>query len=300
MEKQYVLHMLTPEKNLSPFDVNMALDAGWVLAIPYTRVEVTEVRGMVQNAIHSRSAKGRKNTGIFIGGKNFKQTLDFLHIAETAMVPPFKVSVLADPSGAFTSAASIVVIIERKLQNVFNTRLQSKKMLILEGTGPVAQTTAILAAKAGADVTFVNSKPEQGQALAAICNKLLQPTGSRINTASHNQLSELIRRAEVILCARTPVKQLLGTQSIAAAEALKICVDFNIFPPIGIEGLHRHQDGEPVKGTISGAIGIGALTIGNLKYKTQILLLKQMIECTTPIILHYEHAYSTASGLTDS
>ena len=35
MEKPYILHMFTTEKNLSPFDVNMALDAGWLAAIPY-------------------------------------------------------------------------------------------------------------------------------------------------------------------------------------------------------------------------------------------------------------------------
>ncbi|MDH3282219.1 MAG: methylenetetrahydromethanopterin dehydrogenase, partial [Gammaproteobacteria bacterium] len=29
MEKPYVLHLITPDKNASPFDVNMAYDAGW-------------------------------------------------------------------------------------------------------------------------------------------------------------------------------------------------------------------------------------------------------------------------------
>ena len=30
MEKPYILHMLTSAPNLSPFDVNMAMDAGWM------------------------------------------------------------------------------------------------------------------------------------------------------------------------------------------------------------------------------------------------------------------------------
>jgi methylene-tetrahydromethanopterin dehydrogenase len=34
MSKPLILHMLTTAKNLSPFDVNMAVDAGWVSAIP--------------------------------------------------------------------------------------------------------------------------------------------------------------------------------------------------------------------------------------------------------------------------
>ena len=57
MEKPYILHMLTTAKNLSPFDVNMAMDAGWVSAVPYLNVELAEVQGLVQDAIFSRSQK---------------------------------------------------------------------------------------------------------------------------------------------------------------------------------------------------------------------------------------------------
>ena len=38
MEKPYILHMVTAAKNLSPFDVNMAVDAGWTNCVPYTSV----------------------------------------------------------------------------------------------------------------------------------------------------------------------------------------------------------------------------------------------------------------------
>ena len=43
MEKPYILHMLTPAKNVSPFDVNMALDAGWTAVVPYTHVELDDI-----------------------------------------------------------------------------------------------------------------------------------------------------------------------------------------------------------------------------------------------------------------
>ena len=66
MSKPFILHMLTTAKNLSPFDVNMAIDAGWVAAVPYINVEPDEVCALVQDAIFSRSPKGLKNTGIFI------------------------------------------------------------------------------------------------------------------------------------------------------------------------------------------------------------------------------------------
>jgi len=148
MEKQFVMHMLTTAKNLSPFDVNMAVDAGWVSAIPYTNVEPSEVRGLVQDAIFSRSPKGLKVTGIFIGGRDTKQAMDMLKTAKNSMVPPFEVSVFADPSGAFTTAAGMVAAIERELNDKFDTTLENKNILALGGTGPVGQAAAVIAARA--------------------------------------------------------------------------------------------------------------------------------------------------------
>jgi methylene-tetrahydromethanopterin dehydrogenase len=65
MEKPFILHMLTTAKNLSPFDVNMALDAGWISAIPYINVEPSEIRGLVQDAIFSRSQKSMQKNRYF-------------------------------------------------------------------------------------------------------------------------------------------------------------------------------------------------------------------------------------------
>ena len=64
-----ILHMITPMKHMSPFDVNMALDAGFDAAIPYTNVTIEDVAGLVQDAIFSRGPEGVKRTGVFIGGK---------------------------------------------------------------------------------------------------------------------------------------------------------------------------------------------------------------------------------------
>jgi len=47
MEKQYLLHMITPDSNLSAFDVSMAFDAGWT-AIPYTGISLKNVTTIVQ------------------------------------------------------------------------------------------------------------------------------------------------------------------------------------------------------------------------------------------------------------
>ena len=47
MEKPYLLHLITSEKNASPFDVNMAYDAGWTNITPYTNVEQSEIQTLI-------------------------------------------------------------------------------------------------------------------------------------------------------------------------------------------------------------------------------------------------------------
>ena len=95
MSKPLLLHMITAARNLSPFDVNMAYDAGWTACTPYVSVETDEVRGLVQDAIFSRGPKGVKRTGIFFGGRDIHQAMDMMEAARDAMVPPFEVSVFA-------------------------------------------------------------------------------------------------------------------------------------------------------------------------------------------------------------
>lgn len=51
MEKDSILHLITAAKNASPFDVNMAIDAGFDQVIPYTNVALSEVVGLTQDAI---------------------------------------------------------------------------------------------------------------------------------------------------------------------------------------------------------------------------------------------------------
>src|SRR3990170_6217772 len=106
MERPYILHMLSPLKHVSPFDVNMALDAGFSAVVPYTNVELKEVAALVQDAIFSRGPKGVTRTGLFIGGRQAGLALDMLAAARAAMFPPFQMSGFADPAGSFTTAAA--------------------------------------------------------------------------------------------------------------------------------------------------------------------------------------------------
>src|SRR6266545_6336212 len=115
MPEPYILHMISPLKQVSPFDANMALDAGFDHIIPYSHVEASEVRALVQDAMFSRPPKLARRTGIFIAGKNAVMALAMLEMAKETMFPPFQMSVFADPAGSFTTAAAMVACVEHVL-----------------------------------------------------------------------------------------------------------------------------------------------------------------------------------------
>jgi methylene-tetrahydromethanopterin dehydrogenase len=294
MEKPFILHMLTTAKNLSPFDVNMAMDAGWISAIPYTNIEASEIQGLVQDVIFSRSAKNLKRTSIFIGGRDTKQAMDMLKIAKRSMIPPFEVSVFADPSGAFTTAAAMVAIIERELKTKFNTTLEGKNILALGGTGPVGQAAAVIAAKAGANVRIVGRQLEKAQHIADLCNSEFGEGQTNILAGADADKGEYIKTADVVFATGAAGIELLSAELIASASQLKVAADVNAVPPAGISGVDAFHDGTAIESSTSGAVGIGALAIGNVKYQTQNLLLKRMIVSVKPIYLHFEHAFEVA------
>ncbi|WP_442498814.1 NAD(P)-dependent methylenetetrahydromethanopterin dehydrogenase [Methylobacter sp. sgz302048] len=294
MEKPFILHMLTTAKNLSPFDVNMAMDAGWVSAVPYINVEPSEVQGLVQDAIFSRSQKNLKRTAIFIGGRDTKQAMDMLRAAKHAMVPPFEVSVFADPSGAFTTAAGMVATVERELATKFNTTLAGKNILALGGTGPVGQAAAVIAAQAGAHVRIIGRQLERAQSIADMCSNEFGDGKITIEAGADADKAEYIKTADVVFATGAAGIELLSAELVASAPQLKVAADVNAVPPSGIAGVDAFHDGTPIQGSKSGAVGIGALAIGNIKYQAQNRLLKKMIATDKPVYLHFEHAFEVA------
>lgn len=294
MTKPFILHMFTTAKNLSPFDVNMAVDAGWLAAIPYINVEPGEVCGLVQDTIFSRSPKGLKNTGIFIGGRDTQQAMDMLKSAKKSMFSPFEVSVFADPSGAFTTAASMVAVVEDKLKAQFDTTLAEKNIMVLGGTGPVGQIVAVLAAQAGANVRIIGRQLEKVERIANMSNYEFGAGKITISAGADADKADYIKTADVVFATGAVGIELISAELVASATQLKVAADVNAVPPSGVAGLDVFDNGKEIAGSNSGAVGVGALAIGNVKYQVQSLLLKKMTEVDKPIFLHFEHAFTAA------
>lgn len=294
MEKPYILHMITPTKNLSPFDVNMALDAGWDNTVGYTNVEKEEVQALVQDAIFSRGPTGVKRTGIFLGGREMHLAMDMMENCQEAMVPPFEVSCFADPSGAFTTAAGMVACAEQGLKDKFDTDLTGKCVIVMGGTGPVGSTAAVLAAKAGAEVKIMGRAKDKSQRVAALCNSEYGADMIGIQGEANDMIDDVVHMADVIFAAAAAGVQVIKEKHIETSGRLKVAADVNAVPPSGIAGLDLMGNCEPIAGSKSGAVGIGALAIGNVKYQTQHRLLQEMRDSDKPIYLHFERAFEIA------
>ncbi len=150
-----ILHMVTPLAHMSPFDVNMALDAGYDATVPYTNVSLGEITGLVQDAMFSRSPRDAPRTGFFIAGKDAFLALEMLDAASKALLKPFEISLFADPAGSFTTAAAMIAVVEKTLKEKKGRGLSGAAVSIFGATGVVGTAAGVIGALEGASVTFV-------------------------------------------------------------------------------------------------------------------------------------------------
>ncbi|HMJ30845.1 MAG TPA: NAD(P)-dependent methylenetetrahydromethanopterin dehydrogenase [Xanthobacteraceae bacterium] len=296
MTDKHILHMLTPLKHMSPFDVNMALDAGYDSAIAYTNVTLEEVSGLVQDAIFSRPPKTGVRTGMFIGGKNAILALDMLSAAKKALVPPFGISFFADPAGSFTTAAAMVACVEKTLIDKKKRNLKTLKTAVFGATGVVGFSSAVIAALEGADVTLVGYDGIKRVSDAAREIKTRFQVDVRAADGSDDtKKADILAQAEAALCAGRAGVRILSSAQLAQAKRLLIAADVNAVPPPGVEGLDMMANG--VELTPHGTLGIGPLAIGNIKYKTESGLFQRMIAATKPVTFDFRDAFQLAREL---
>jgi methylene-tetrahydromethanopterin dehydrogenase len=292
-----ILHLLSPLRHASPFDLNMALDAGYDAVIPYTNVAPDEVASLVQDAIFSRSPKDGAKTCVFIGGKNAIAALDMLESAKQAMVPPFVLSLFVDPAGSFTTAAAMVARLERALRASHRRELARTRILVFGATGVVGFAAAVISALEGAAVTLVGHDGVRRVQQAA--DQIAARFGVTVTAAdgsTDDLKAALLRDAEVALCAGRAGVEIIGADLLKASSGLLAVADVNAVPPLGVAGLDLFADGTKIGD--GATVGIGALAIGQTKYRTEFGLFRRMIESSKPVTLDFRDAFVLARELT--
>jgi methylene-tetrahydromethanopterin dehydrogenase len=272
----------------------MALDTGFDVLMPYDSVKLDSIHGLTQDAIFSRSPSGVKRTAIFIGGRDMGLAMDMMNSAKQAMVPPFEISVLADPSGAFTTAAALVACVAKELKEKHKKELKDCKALVFGGTGPVGIATGVIASLAGADTSLVDHLSiETANDAAKEYNRRCKSTLSGAVAGSNEDKVTVLADTDIIFCTAKAGIQVINAEVLAQAKQLKVAGDVNAVPPAGIAGIGVKDFGVALD-NLEEAVGIGALAIGNVKYQLQHKLLKLMLETDKPVYLDFRDAYSQA------
>ena len=258
MEKKTILIQLDPDAHASVFDRVVAIDSNVNELFSYANVQPDQVRDLVHGAIFTRGPKDLKNTALFIGGGNVEKSEALLAKALGAMVPEYglRVSVLFDANGCNTTAAAAVRIAAKTLD------LKDKKVLILAGTGPVGQRAALLLAKLGAKVYLSSRTIEKAlSAIVSLGKKIGEcPAPVAIQVANGVELKSALEGVELVISTGAAGVCLLPEKIRQAVSSLKMVVDLNAVPPMGIEGTSVMDKGAVREGVICyGAIGVGDL-----------------------------------------
>jgi len=263
-----ILIQLDPDEQPSSFDAVVAVDAGVDQLLQYRGVKPDQVRGLVYGAIFTRGPEELENTAIFIGGSNVAAGEALLKEVTGTFFGPMRVSVLLDANGSNTTAAAAVLCAGKHVP------LAQSVAVVLGGTGPVGLRAARLLAREGCTVRLGSRDAGRaGEAAAKIAEQVpsAKVTGHATSAAD---LPKLLDGAQLVIAAGAPGVELLPEAVWAAAKSLKVLVDLNAVPPVGIGGI---KPGDKAKER-NGVVCYGALGVGGRKMKIHKAAIARLFE----------------------
>ena len=254
-----ILIQLDSDPQPSVFDRVVAIDAGADEVFSYGGVTLEQVTGLVHGAIFTRAPADLQHTAIFLGGSDVAAGQRMLERVLKTFMGPLRVGVMLDANGCNTTAAAAVLAARRHVE------LAGNKVVVLGGTGPVGQRVAQLLAMEKAQVTLAGRSLEKTtqtaeqvkQQLAGDLAGHVQP--ARCETPA--EVQAVVRGASVVISAGAAGVQLLPAslwQQGDAARDLRVLIDLNAVPPLGIEGVEVADKGQSRGQVVTyGAIGVG-------------------------------------------
>lgn len=288
-----ILYFLTPGTHISAFDVTIAADAGFDLVIPFTETRPDGVANIVQDAIFSRPPKRFNDTGIFIGGRDVHLATDMFQKAKNAMVGDFQVGVFADPNGAYTTSASVVALVEQTLKKQTGSGVNGRNVAVF-GTGPVGLCVAALVSRLGASTKLCHLTADDDQRVAIGFCERYKTKVEWVSAETSEEKIDVLKDTEIAICAARAGIRILNRVELEHAKNLILAADTNAVPPSGITDIGPHFLNEAVSFSGVNFRAIGALAIGNLKYKTQFGLYEQIHKGNQPALFDFPEAYEFA------
>jgi len=276
VDKRKILIQLDSDAQASVFDRVVAVDGGADEIFSYAAVKPEQVQTLVHGAIFTRGPNSLKSSAIFVGGSDVLAGEKLMAEALKHMLPKFglRVSIMLDANGANTTAAAAVRAAARHLT------LKDVTAVVLGGTGPVGQRVARLLAREGANVR-VGSR--QAARAAAVCDEIAKRVpGAKLEpaaTASNDELVAAVQGRALVIAAGAAGVVLLP--KAARTPALKVAIDLNAVPPLGVEGV--------------GVICYGAIGVGDTKMKVHKAAIASLFESNDKV-LDAEEIYQLAQN----
>jgi hypothetical protein len=255
VDKRKILIQLDTDPQPSVFDRVVAIDAGAEEVFSYGGVRPEQVRDLVHGAIFTRSPKELHRTAIFVGGSNVSRGEELLAEVCKHLLPNFglRVSVLLDANGANTTAVAAVRAAARHLS------LPETKALVLGGTGPVGQRVALLLAQQGTEVRVASRQQTRAVAVVeAIRAKVPAAHLEAVAAGTGEELTLRLAGCTLVVAAGAAGVQLLPRDARRSCTSLRVAIDLNAVPPLGIEGVQATDKAAEQEGVIAyGALGVG-------------------------------------------
>lgn len=294
-----ICYFFDTDDNASPFDINMAYDAGFDIVVPISRMTADQVPKLVQDAIFSRKPKAP--TTFFIGGSNVKEGEKIAKKVLKSLVPPFECPVIIDPRGSHTTASAVVAMSMDTAAKKHGIKDLSGKKVVIFGAGPVGRIAAILAAKIHCKVFFVETWDKSSEEfVTTLAKELTEEAGegaTPVNGVFAPALEERIeisKDADIIWSLAAAGVEILPEEAMLKLKGKKLVVDINLVPPYGIEGIKPKHNNDEI---YPGIFGIGALALGRLKSNSEGEILKEAAKTKGKKIFDYNYAFEVAKKL---
>jgi len=287
MTKPRILIQLDSDPHASVFDAVVAIDAGVEKLLQYADVEPLEVRGLVHGAMFTRGVADLRQTAISIGGANVAAGEELLRRVTECFFGPLRVSVLLDANGANTTAAAAVLAAGK------HVALSGAVATVLAGTGPVGQRAVRLLARQGASVRVASRTLEKA---AHVCREIeARVPGAKLTpmkTTTDDETAAAVEGASIVIAAGAAGIELLSADVRKISRSLKVAIDLNAVPPLGIAGVAATDKAKDQ----SGVACYGALGVGGTKMKIHKAAIEQLFSAND-LVLDAEEVFAIGLAL---
>jgi hypothetical protein len=283
-----ILVCLDSDPQPSVFDGVVAVDAGVDYLFRHGGVVPESVRDLVYGAMFTRGPDDLKNTAVFVGGSDVAAGEELLAKVRECFFGPMRVSVMIDSNGANTTAAAAVLCARKHVP------LDDETVTVLAATGSVGKRVVRLLAREGSGVRVASRSLARAQ---SVCEDVTKGSSGATyleawETRDEESLCASLDGAAVVVAAGAPGVELLPENVRKGAKSLKLAIDLNAVPPVGIAGIKPHDKAADRDGIIC----YGAIGVGGTKMKLHKAAVRRLFE-SNDAVLDAEEIFALGDGI---